>query len=141
MVSRAQDFGNHLHRIRAEVFEESLRDFSKRIGLSPSYINKIEAGEVGAPRRSTVIEIAEKLAMKPDGLLLKAGYVPDDLQRSGDRRKLVVGRELHHGKGLVERCTRDTDDPAGLMEPIRQRLPAIGCAGSPLFKFRNHLAC
>jgi hypothetical protein len=41
MSSRAQDFGNHLHRIRAEVFEESLREFSKRIGLSASYINKI----------------------------------------------------------------------------------------------------
>jgi transcriptional regulator with XRE-family HTH domain len=90
MSSRAQDFGNHLHRIRAEVFEESLREFSKRIGLSASYINKIEAGEVGAPRRSTVIEIAEKLAMKPDGLLLKAGYVPDGLQRSGDEEYLLM---------------------------------------------------
>lgn len=79
-----------MHRIRTEVFEESLRDFSKRVKLSPSYIGKIENGEVGAPRRSTLLELAERLSMKPDGLLLKAGYIPDDQTRGQDDEYLLM---------------------------------------------------
>jgi transcriptional regulator with XRE-family HTH domain len=74
---RSKEFGAHIKRIRSEVFDESLRDFAKRVGLSSSYIGKLEAGEVGMPKRATVEEIASHIGMKPDNLLLKAGYVPD----------------------------------------------------------------
>lgn len=87
---RSKEFGLHLHRIRTEVFDESLRVFGKRVGLSPSYLGKIENGEVGAPRRSTVLEIATALSMKPDGLLLKAGYIPDNLERGEDDEYLLM---------------------------------------------------
>lgn len=87
---RSLEFGKHLHRIRSEVFDESLREFAKRIKLSPSYIGKIENGEVGAPRRNTVLEIASRLSMKPDALLLKAGYIPDDQQRGEDDEYLLM---------------------------------------------------
>ena len=89
-TKRSLEFGRHMHRIRTEVFEESLRDFSKRVKLSPSYIGKIENGEVGAPRRSTLLELAERLSMKPDGLLLKAGYIPDDQTRGQDDEYLLM---------------------------------------------------
>lgn len=87
---RAKEFGLHLHRIRTEVFDESLRVFAKRIHLSPSYIGKIENGEVGAPRRSTVMDIAERLTMRPDALLLKAGYIPEGEERTGDDEYLLM---------------------------------------------------
>lgn len=87
---RARDFGQHLRRIRGEVFDESLREFAARTGLSASYLGKLENAEVGAPKRSTVIELAERLAMKPDGLLLKAGYVPDQQSRDEDDEYLMM---------------------------------------------------
>jgi transcriptional regulator with XRE-family HTH domain len=87
---RKRDFGRHLHRIRTEVFQESLREFSKRIKLSPSYIGKLENAEVATPRRSTVIDIAERLQMDPDPLLVKAGFVPPEQQRGGDDEYLLM---------------------------------------------------
>src|SRR5690242_5900507 len=63
-TERSRQFGTHLRRIRTEVFDESLRTFGDRIGLSASYIGKLENGEVGVPKRSTVEEIAKKLALK-----------------------------------------------------------------------------
>lgn len=77
---RAREFGRHLHRIRTDVFDESLRAFEKRIGLSAGYIGKIENGEVGVPKRSTIVDISRRMALKrsdAEGLLLMAGYVPD----------------------------------------------------------------
>lgn len=87
---RSREFGRHLHRIRTEVFDESLREFGKRAGLSASYIGKVENGEVGVPKRSTIEDLARRLAMKPDALLLKAGYVPDDPQRNEDDEYLLM---------------------------------------------------
>lgn len=77
---RAKEFGRHLHRIRTDVFDESLRTFEKRIGLSAGYIGKIENGEVGVPKRQTILDISKRMALSKadaEGLLLKAGYVPD----------------------------------------------------------------
>ncbi len=88
--NRAREFGQHLRRIRTEVFDESLREFAARTGLSASYIGKLENAEVGAPKRSTVSELAERLAMKPDGLLLKAGYVPESQARDEDDEYLLM---------------------------------------------------
>ena len=88
--ARTVEFGKHLHRVRTEVFDESLREFAKRLGLSASYIGKVENAEVGLPKRSTVEQIAKKLAMKPDGLMLKAGYVPDSDGRDEEDEYLLM---------------------------------------------------
>ena len=62
---RSAGFGRYLHQVRTEVFKESLREFSRRIGLSPSYIGKLENGEAGVPRRSTVVDMARRLISLP----------------------------------------------------------------------------
>lgn len=87
---RSRDFGRYLHRIRTEVFDESLRAFSKRIKISPSYIGKMENAEVPSPRRDTVIKIAGRLAMDADPFLIKAGFVPDEPQRGEDDEYLML---------------------------------------------------
>jgi transcriptional regulator with XRE-family HTH domain len=86
----AREFGRHVNRVRTEVFDESLRDFAKRVELSPSYIGKLENAEVAVPRRETVEQMARKLAMPADPLLLKAGYVPERSQRSEDDEYLLM---------------------------------------------------
>jgi transcriptional regulator with XRE-family HTH domain len=85
-----EGFGRHLHLLRTQVYEESLRDFSKRVGLSASYLNKLELSDVGVPRRETVEQLAARLGIEADGLLLKAGYVPDSQQRSEDDEYLLL---------------------------------------------------
>ena len=88
---RSKEFGAHIRRIRSEVFDESIRDFARRVGLSPSYIGKLESGEVGMPKRSTVEEIASAIQMKPQALMLRAGYVPDeDEAGSGEQEYLSM---------------------------------------------------
>ena len=88
---RSKEFGAHIKRIRSEVFDESIRDFASRVGLSPSYIGKLESGEVGMPKRSTVEEIASKVGMRSSNLLLRAGYAPDsDEEGGGDQEYLTM---------------------------------------------------
>ena len=90
-TSTRNDFGQYLHKIRTEVFEDSLRDFAVRVGLSPSYLNKLELSEgSGTPRRDTVLKIAEALGMEPDAMLLKAGYVPEQPQRGENDEYLLL---------------------------------------------------
>ena len=79
-----------MYLLRTQVYEESLRDFSKRVGLSASYLNKLELSDVGVPRRETVEQLAARLGIEADGLLLKAGYVPDSQQRSEDDEYLLL---------------------------------------------------
>ena len=88
--TRSIDFGRHLHRVRTEVFDQSLRAFSKTISVSPSYIGKMENGEVGVPRRDTILSIAGRLGMDPDPFLIKAGYVPESQQRGEDDEYLLL---------------------------------------------------
>jgi transcriptional regulator with XRE-family HTH domain len=83
-------FGRHLHLLRTQVFGLSIRDFAKRVELSPSYVNKLEHSDVGVPRRETVEQIAHRLGVEVDGLLLKAGYLPDTRQRSEDDEYLLL---------------------------------------------------
>jgi transcriptional regulator with XRE-family HTH domain len=73
---QAREFGKHLHFIRTQVFNEPLRAFAKRTGLSHSYLAKAEQGVVGVMKRSTILSLAEKLQTDPTPLLLSAGYLP-----------------------------------------------------------------
>ena len=84
------DFGQYLHKIRTEVFEDSLRDFAVRVDLSPSYLNKLELSDGGTPRRETVLKIAKALGMEPDAMLLKAGYVPAQPQRGENDEYMLL---------------------------------------------------
>lgn len=86
----AGDFGRFLHKVRTEVFEESLRDFARRVQLSPSYLNRLELSGDANPTRKTVLDIAQRLQMEPDALLLKAGFVPESPQRGEEDEYLLL---------------------------------------------------
>jgi len=77
IAPQATDFGAFIKYIREQVYKESTRAFATRIRLSPGYLNRIELGRVGIPRRDTVERIASRLDIDGDTLLLKAGYAPD----------------------------------------------------------------
>ena len=77
MTDYAVQFGRHIRYLREKVFNESIRPFARRVGLSPSYLGRIELGQVGVPRRSTVENIAHCLpGVDVATILAKAGYAP-----------------------------------------------------------------
>ena len=125
---RATEFGKHLHRIRTEVFDESLRTFERRIGLSASYIGKLENGEVGVPKRSTIETISERMALKradKDGLLLKAGYVPNgqDTDEDTEYVRMLIGQLPDDQRAAVIAYIQHVRDQNVVKAPIEVDSP------------------
>ncbi len=77
-------FGIHLRNTREQLREEdrrySLRQVAQRIDVEPSYLSKIERGEVAPPSEATTVKLAKELGEDPDVLLAMAGKVSSDLQ-------------------------------------------------------------
>ncbi len=77
-------FGDHLRDVRKRLRQEdrrySLRQVAQRIDVEPSYLSKIERGEVAPPSEATTIKLAKELGEDPDVLLAMAGKVSSDLQ-------------------------------------------------------------
>ena len=58
-------FGDHLRDVRKRLRQEdrrySLRQVAKRIDVEPSYLSKIERGEVAPPSEATTVKLAKEL--------------------------------------------------------------------------------
>lgn len=85
-----REFGRYLHQIRTTVFEETVREFAKRVGLSPSYAHRLEHAEGANPTRNTVEDIAGRLGMDAAPFLLKAGFVPTGTTRDEDDDTILL---------------------------------------------------
>jgi transcriptional regulator with XRE-family HTH domain len=71
-------FGATIRTLR-EQRQISLRKFADKVGISPTYLSKIERDEFPPPGEETVKAIAEALGQDPDELLALAGKVSSDL--------------------------------------------------------------
>lgn len=71
-------FGATIRELR-EAQQISLRKFADRVGISPTYLSKIERDEFAPPGEETVKAIAKALGQDPDELLGLAGKVSSDL--------------------------------------------------------------
>ncbi|NLF19617.1 MAG: helix-turn-helix transcriptional regulator [Lentisphaerae bacterium] len=58
----------------------SVRRVAQRLGVQPSYLSKVERGEVGPPSEETTRRLAEDLGEDADVLLALAGKVSSDLR-------------------------------------------------------------
>ena len=58
----------------------SLRQVAVRLGVQPSYLSKVERGEVGPLAEETTRRLAEDLGEDPDVLLALDGKVSADLR-------------------------------------------------------------
>src|SRR5919205_836059 len=101
MMSDDQGFGPVVRRLREER-QIGLRDFARRIGVSATYLSKIERDELPPPSEARVKEIARQLDQDPDELLALAGKVASDLHeiiRNRPREMadfLRAARQLDH---------------------------------------------
>ena len=71
-------FGATVRRER-ENLEIGLREMAKKIGVSPTYLSKVERDQFPPPAEDKVIAIAKILGRDPDELLALAGKVSSEL--------------------------------------------------------------
>ena len=67
-------------RLRETDRRYSLRQVARRIGVEPSYLSKVERGQVAPPSEATTVRLAKELGQDPDVFLAMAGKVSRDLQ-------------------------------------------------------------
>ena len=78
MGDNERRFGTVVRELREEK-GFGLRQFAKMIGVSATYLSKIERDELPPPAEDRVKEIARLLDQDPDELLALAGKVASDL--------------------------------------------------------------
>jgi len=84
----------------------SLRQLAQRIGVEPSFLSKVERGEVAPPSEEKILRLARELGEDQDVLLALAGKVSTDLQE-------VIRKRPELFAGLI-RQLKDMPDHAVL---------------------------
>jgi HTH-type transcriptional regulator, competence development regulator len=77
-MDAAGRFGAFIRRKREEK-EIGLREMAKMVGVSPTYLSKVERDEFTPPTEEKVTKIARILEVDLDELMALAGRVPSDL--------------------------------------------------------------
>ena len=111
-------FGNLIReaRLRAQARDKefSLRKTAARIGIQPSYLSKIERGELPPPGEEVICKLAEELNLDADVLLAMAGKVSSELQAVIRNRPELFGALLRELKSMpdhaVLRLVREVRD-------------------------------
>jgi cytoskeletal protein RodZ len=98
-MSEREKFGAFIRRER-EGKEIGLREMAKRIGVSPTYLSKVERDEFPPPAEDRVKAIAQIIGRDPDELLALAGKVSSDITEIIRRRPVELGALLRTAKGL-----------------------------------------
>jgi transcriptional regulator with XRE-family HTH domain len=100
--------------LRADDRRYSVRQVAERVGVQPSYLSKVERGEVAPPSEDTLVRLARELAVEPDLLLAMAGKVSKDLLEVIRRRPLLFAELIRELKDLpdhaVLRLVREVRD-------------------------------
>jgi len=94
-----EKFGQYVRRER-EAKEIGLREMAKIIGVSPTYLSKIERDEFPPPAEDKVRAIAKIIKCDPDDLLARAGRVSSDISEIIKRQPVELAALLRTTKGL-----------------------------------------
>jgi len=112
-------FGAFVRQEREER-EIGLREMAKMIGVSPTYISKVERDEFPPPAEDKVRKIAEILNIDVDELLALAGKVSSDLSKIIRERPRELAALLRTTKGMsqgdVENLAREAEKSKDFVE-------------------------
>ena len=92
-------FGAFVRRER-EAKEIGLREMAKMIGVSPTYLSKVERDEFPPPAEDKVRKIAKIIECDADELLARAGRVSSDISDIIKRHPVELAALLRTTKGL-----------------------------------------
>jgi transcriptional regulator with XRE-family HTH domain len=93
-------FGTTVRRER-ERLQIGLRQFANMIGVSPTYLSKVEREQFPPPAEDKVVAIAKVIGRDPDELLALAGKVASDLTDIIRRRPREMASFLRAANGLT----------------------------------------
>jgi transcriptional regulator with XRE-family HTH domain len=99
MARQGEKFGAFVRRER-EAKGIGLREMAKMIGVSPTYLSKIERDEFPPPAEDRVKAIAAIIGCDADELLAHAGRVSSDLSEIIKDRPVELAALLRTTKGL-----------------------------------------
>ena len=89
----------------------TLRRFAEMVGVSPTYLSKVERDDFDPPTSERVLRIAELLEIDPDFLLALASHVPEDLAELFKSRPKSVAMLLRRVQNMsdaqIEKVARD----------------------------------
>jgi transcriptional regulator with XRE-family HTH domain len=92
----------------------SVRQVAQRIGVEPSFLSKVERGEVAPPSEAKIVALARELGEDPDVLLALAGKVSTDLQEVIRKRPELFAALIRELKDMpdhaVLRVVREVRD-------------------------------
>jgi transcriptional regulator with XRE-family HTH domain len=100
MRGHKKSFGATVRRER-ERLEIGLREMARMIGVSPTYLSKVERDEFHPPAEDKVKKIAEIIGRDPDELLALAGRVSSDLTEIIRRHPREMASFLRAANGLI----------------------------------------
>jgi len=91
-------------RLRAQARDRaySLRKTAERIGIQPSYLSKIERGELPPPGEEVICKLAADLGLDADVLLAMAGKVSSELQEVIRNRPELFGALIRELKSVPD---------------------------------------
>ncbi len=95
-----EKFGAFIRRER-EAREIGLREMAKMVGVSPTYLSKVERDEFAPPAEDKVKAIAKIIECDVDELLARAGRVASDLSEIIKRQPVELAALLRTTKGLA----------------------------------------
>jgi len=102
------EFGEFVRHLRESRRKEdpafSLRKVAARIEVQPSYLSKVERGEVAPPSEATILRLATVLGVDGDVLLAMAGKISSDLKRVIQQRPQLFGELIRELKDLPDQA-------------------------------------
>jgi transcriptional regulator with XRE-family HTH domain len=99
MVSGGEKFGAFVRRERGAK-EIGLREMAKMIGVSPTYLSKVERDEFPPPAEDKVKAIAKIIECDADDMLARAGRVSTDISDIIKSHPIELAKLLRTTKGL-----------------------------------------
>jgi transcriptional regulator with XRE-family HTH domain len=100
MTVGGEKFGAFIRRER-EAKEIGLREMARMIGVSPTYLSKVERDEFPPPAEDKVKAIANVIGHNADDLLARAGRVSSDISDIIKRHPVELAALLRTTKGLT----------------------------------------
>ncbi len=114
MTTFAQYIRSRRESLRKDDPKYSVRQVAKRMGIQPSYLSKVERGEVAPPSEETTRKLARELEVDSDVLLAMAGKVSSDLQDVIRKRPALFAELIRQLKEMpdhaVVRLVREVRD-------------------------------
>ncbi|WP_319468032.1 response regulator [uncultured Pseudodesulfovibrio sp.] len=128
-----QNFGDIVRTTREKLLETnkaySLRQVSKRIGVGPSYLSKIERGEAVRLSEEKIIALAQELNLNPDYLLALGGKISDDVQKIIKKRPELFAKIVRGMQDMADEIIEEENDLKAMTASLN-RLHAIASIGA-----------